>query len=70
MSKLKNTDLFRLACITILWVLICWLLVATQPFSLKVAFVIGASAIIVFVPLYKKYFRTKDEHNSHNSKNR
>lgn len=46
---------FQLACIAILWLLLCYILVATRPFTLWLLFVIVASGIVVFVPLYKKY---------------
>lgn len=61
MPKMKARDKFGLTFIVLLWVLICWVLIASQPFTLHVLFVVVASAIIVFVPLYKKYFRKKDE---------
>lgn len=48
---------FRLMCIVVLWLLICWFVVAYQPFTLRVAFIVVASGIVVFVPLYKKYKR-------------
>lgn len=48
---------FRLTCIVMLWLLICWFVVAYQPFTLRVAFIVVASGIVVFVPLYKKYKR-------------
>jgi hypothetical protein len=41
----------------VLWLLICWFVVAYQPFTLRVAFIVVASGIVVFVPLYKKYKR-------------
>jgi len=46
---------FRLACIVLLWLALCYLMVTSQPFSLRIAFVIIASGIVVFVPIYKKY---------------
>lgn len=61
MEKLTNGQLFRFACILVLWLLICWAVIASQPFSLRVLFVVVASGIIVFVPLYKKYIRKKPE---------
>ena len=47
----------RLGCITILWLLLCYLLLSTRPLTLWLIFTIIASGIIVFVPLYKKYVR-------------
>lgn len=59
---MKGTVIFRLACIVLLWLFFCgWLLsryIATDtPITLRSLFPIVASAIIVFVPLYKKYIR-------------
>lgn len=47
----------RFACIAILWVALCYLLVTGSKFTLRTAFVIVASGIVVFVPLYKKYMK-------------
>ena len=56
---MKGTDIFRLTCIIVLWVALCFVVVTSQQFTLRVAFILVASAIIVFVPLYKKYVRGK-----------
>ncbi|MDE6264180.1 MAG: hypothetical protein K2M11_03450 [Paramuribaculum sp.] len=65
--KLRGQDIFRLCCITLLWLALCYLVVSTQRFNLRVAFILVASGIIVFVPLYKKYVRSKDNDNSSSS---
>lgn len=49
--------IFRLACIALLWLALCWLLISSSPFSLRLVFILVASGIIVFVPIYKKHFR-------------
>ena len=54
---MTNYQIFRFSCIAILWVLLCVVLVMSQPFTLRVAFVIIASGIVVFVPLYKRYIK-------------
>ncbi len=54
---MKGTVIFRFVCIALLWLILCYMLVSRQPFTLKVLFVIVASGIVVFVPLYKKYIR-------------
>lgn len=51
-----NTKI-RFGFIAVLWLLLCYLVVASQPFTLWVAFVIVASGIVVWVPLYKKYIK-------------
>lgn len=57
--KMKNTSvIIRFALLGVLWLGLVYLLVKTaQPFTLYTAFVIVASAIIIFVPMYKKYVK-------------
>lgn len=54
---MTTTQKIRFSFIAILWLLLCYLLVKSQPFTLRVAFVIVASGVVVFVPLYKKYMK-------------
>lgn len=59
---MKGAVIFRLVCIVLLWLFFCgWLIsryAATgTPITLRSLFPIVASGIIVFVPLYKKYFK-------------
>lgn len=56
---MRGTDIFRFVCIALLWVVLCVIMIASQPFTLRVAFILVASGIVVFVPLYKKYVRKK-----------
>lgn len=49
--------IFRLVCIVLLWLALCYILITSAPMTLRTLFVIVASGIIVFVPLYKKHFR-------------
>lgn len=61
---MSTSVMIRFAFIALLWLALCWLVVSSRPFTLEVAFWILASAIIVWVPLYKKYLRNgkgKDE---------
>ena len=67
LMKLKGSDIFRLCCISALWLLLCVFVVASQPFTLRVLFIVVASGIIVFVPLYKKYVREQDTDKSDNA---
>jgi hypothetical protein len=48
---------FRLLCLTVLWICLCYLLIQGRGINLWSIFVIIASGIVVFVPLYKKYNR-------------
>lgn len=54
---MNGYQIFRLSCLVILWLILCYIVVANQPFTLRVAFIVIASGIIVFVPVYKKYRR-------------
>lgn len=51
--------IFRLACLIGLWLLLCYLVVANQPFTPRIAFYIVVSGVVVFVPVYKKYKKNK-----------
>ncbi|WP_302574866.1 hypothetical protein [uncultured Duncaniella sp.] len=54
----------RLIFLAALWLLLCYMVIASQPFTLWVLFVIVASGIVVWAPLYKKYIKNekgKDE---------
>ena len=54
-------NMIRFACILLLWVGLCWMLLTRATrIDFMVIFTIVASGIIVFVPLYKKYVRKND----------
>lgn len=59
---MTGSQKFRLACIALLWLALCYLLLTTRPLTLWLLFVIVASGIIVFVPLYKKYAKNRSTH--------
>ncbi len=48
---------FRFACLAALWVLLCFLVIAGRGLSFYTIFIVAASGIVVFVPLYKKYIK-------------
>lgn len=54
----------RFGFIAVLWLLLCYLVVASQPFTPWVAFVVIASGIVVWVPLYKKYIKNGKRNDS------
>lgn len=54
---MDSTTAIRFVFIAALWLILCFLVIATQPFTLRVFFIIVASGIVVWVPLYKKYVR-------------
>lgn len=47
----------RFGFIAVLWLFLCYQAILSQPFTLWTAFVIIASGIVVWVPLYKKYIK-------------
>lgn len=56
---MKNVPLgvwIRLGCIAALWILLVALILKTARIDVFTLFAIFASGIVVFVPLYKKYF--------------
>lgn len=56
------SDKLRFACILLLWLCLCYLLLSrTKPITLMTLFTVVASGIIVFVPLYKKYRKKKND---------
>ena len=50
---------FRLTCLALLWLIVCYFVVASQPFTPRVAFIVIASGIVVFVPVWKKFKRNE-----------
>lgn len=63
--KLGGTQIFRLACIVILWIIFCaWYVTryneGDNPWTLRALFPIVASGVVVFVPLYKKYLKKEN----------
>lgn len=57
MQKMTNAQKFRFVCIALLWLLLVYILVSSRPVTLWLLFIIAASAIVVFVPLYKRYMK-------------
>lgn len=56
-ENMDTSTKIRFGFIALLWLALCYIVVVSQPFTLRVAFIIVASGIIVWVPLYKKYIR-------------
>ena len=60
MARRKITN-SQIVCITLLWGILCYILLAnSQTINFDVIFTLVASAIIVFVPIYKS-FKHRDE---------
>lgn len=56
--KMKPTRIAGLAILALLWGWLCvGLLTSAEGFNLKNILIAAMSGIIIFVPLYKKYFR-------------
>lgn len=64
MKQMSAATRFRMICILLLWLMLCWILIVQSPrITFQTIFVIVASGIIVFVPLYKKHLKDgKDRH--------
>lgn len=54
---MKKDVIIRIVLLAVAWVATVALLVTSRPLTPYLCFVIVASAIIVFVPVYKKYIR-------------
>ncbi len=54
---MKGQGIFRLTCCAILWLFLCYLMIAGRGLTAWTVFVLIVSGALVFVPLYKKYFR-------------
>lgn len=57
MARRKITN-SQAVCITLLWGALCFMLLTSgQPLTFDIIFALIASAIIVFVPIYKNFRR-------------
>lgn len=56
---MNGYQIFRFVCLVLLWLIMVWFVVAYQPLTLRVVFIVVASGIIVFVPVYKKYVKQR-----------
>lgn len=58
---MKLSVIIRFVILGVLWLALVCAIVTRTPFTLYTAFVIVASAIIIFVPVYKKYVNNDRE---------
>ncbi len=57
-KDMKTSVILRFVILGLLWLgLVSYIIARTPKFTLYTAFVIVASAIIIFVPIYKKYVK-------------
>jgi uncharacterized membrane protein YwzB len=66
---MKKSVIFRLVCIALLYVALCYILLDAMiksgtPLNLRTLFPFVAAGIIIFVPLYKKYFKNATSHDN------
>lgn len=54
---MKTSVIIRFVILGLLWIGLVWYIVAHAKITPYLIFVIIASAIIVFVPMYKKYVK-------------
>lgn len=60
MARRKITN-SQIVCITLLWGVLCYMLLAySETISFDVIFTLVASAIIVFIPIYKSVKRRSE----------
>lgn len=56
---MTTSRIIRFVFILALWLVLCYLLVTRRGLDGMTVFIIVASGIVVWVPLYKKYIRDK-----------
>ncbi len=54
---MKTSVILRFVILGLLWLGLVGYILTHTPFTPYIAFVIVASAIIIFVPMYKKYIK-------------
>lgn len=60
---MNTTNVIRFAILGLLWLaLVATIIVRSTQITAYTVFVIIASAIIIFVPMYKKYVKNDKEH--------
>lgn len=59
--EMKQSVIIRFAILGVLWLALVITILMRTPFTLYTAFVIVASAIIIFVPVYKKYVKNDND---------
>lgn len=58
---MKPTVIVGMIILVMLWLWLCMAVIRADGFNLKNLFVIAASGIIIFVPLWKKYIRRENK---------
>lgn len=61
-KEMRTSVILRFVILGLLWLgLVSYIIARTPKFTLYTAFVIVASAIIIFVPIYKKYVKNVND---------
>ena len=60
-NNMKTGLIIRFACLTALWVILCYLVISTRGLNFWTLFAVIVSGVLVFVPNYKKHIRGNDE---------
>lgn len=54
---MKTSVIIGLSLLLTVWLWLAWLLLSTGGVNLKNLLLLGMTAVIIFVPLWKKYFK-------------
>lgn len=57
---MKTSALIGLSLLLVIWMWLAWVLLTSGGVTLKNLLILAMSGIIIFVPLWKRYFRKSD----------
>lgn len=57
MQYMKTTAIIGLSLLALIWLWLAWMLLTAGGVNLRNILVLAMSAIIIFVPLYKKFIK-------------
>ncbi len=57
MQYMKTTAIIGLSLLALIWLWLAWMLLTAGGVNLRNLMVLAMSAIIIFVPLYKKFIK-------------
>ena len=63
---MKTSRIFGMVVLAAVWLWLAWAVLATG-FNLKNILIVAMTAVIIFVPLYKKYFAS-DQNNKNDNR--
>lgn len=58
---MSTSNKIRFACILVLWLLLCYLLISGRGINAMTVITIIISGGVVFIPLYKKYIKNNKD---------